>query len=113
VESARAAGELAADDEQVELPSDREEDAHAAAVQIALALYDSRRRLRDMIEGTEPDSAAGRMYRTEYPRALEAAGLEDVELVDAFPVLTGNFGYTRGDQEPGSGRLMPFKDAKG
>ena len=33
--------------------------------------------------------------------SIHRAGLESVELIDRFPVLTGHFGYTRGDHEPG------------
>src|SRR5690606_34183979 len=55
----------------------------------------------------------GLVSTTVTQAAIDAAGLEGVELVDTFPVLTGNFGYIRGDPTPGESRLVPFKDARG
>jgi hypothetical protein len=40
-------------------------------------------------------------------------GIEDIEFMDSFPVLTGCYGYTRGDSDPGASRLVPFKNKKG
>lgn len=39
--------------------------------------------------------------------------LEDIELVDKFPVLTGHFGYTRGPTSPGTSRLRAYRDRSG
>lgn len=113
VAQAAAAGELVEDTVPIQLPRAREEGAHAAAVQIALAVSESRRRVTDLVQATPSESPLGRLYRREYQAAIDDAGLEAVELVDTFPVLTGNFGYTRGDPTPGKSRLVPFKDARG
>ena len=62
-----------------------------------------------MIHATEPTSELGILYRDHYPLALQEAGLVSVELLDKFPVLTGNYGYARGNSEPGASRLVPFR----
>lgn len=86
--------------------------AEAQARQIALATFESRRGLGDLRK-----AAAGAtlttMYEEAYPRALRRAGLERVELIDRFPVLTAQFGYTRGDATPGASRLRTYREANG
>ena len=75
--------------------------AEQEAVSLALATSESRRTLDDLVEGTDPVSKLGILYRDAYPVALRNAGLEAVDLIDEFPVLTGQFGFTRGDPNPG------------
>lgn len=87
------------------------DEAEAEATTIALAVINSRLRIDDLIEATEPFSARGQLYRSEYLHELSCAGLEDIELVDRFPVLTGNFGYTRGPSGAGESRLNPFRNS--
>jgi hypothetical protein len=70
-------------------------------------------RLDALAAGASPGSRREELYRTHYPAALERAGLEAIELVDKFPVLTGNFGYTRGGSDPGHSRLVPFRNRRG
>src|SRR5690606_2705626 len=67
----------------------------------------------DLIEGTEAWSDLGVLYRDRYPPLVEKAKLEAVEFVDSFPVLTANYGYTRGQATPGASRLVPFQDRRG
>src|SRR5690606_34648656 len=55
----------------------------------------------------------GTLYRIDYTEALSDAGLAAVDLIERFPVLTGHFGYTRGEFEPGKGRLVPYKGKHG
>lgn len=97
----------------IELPPDRVEEAQAQAVTIALAFAESRLRLVDLTNATDPKSELGVLYRERYPAAIRAAGLGNVELCDKFPVLTGMFGYTRGATAPGASRLVPFRERGG
>lgn len=78
-------------------------EAESEATSIALALYETRKTIDGMLEtaeGTQADT-----YSNAYPKALALAGLQRIDLVEKFPVLTGQYGYTRGDHEPGSSRL--------
>ena len=79
---------------------------------VGLALSKSRRSIDELIAGTEPFSERGQLYRGPYLRAVANTGLETVELIDRFPVLTGNFGYCRGSSEPGASRLNPFTNPR-
>ena len=87
------------------------DEAEAEARTIALALINSRLTVDDLIEGTEPFSVRGDLYRTHYRAEIHSAGLEGIELIDRFPVLTGNYGFTRGSSTPGESRLNPFRNS--
>ena len=99
--------------EDIELPLEQRESAEAQAVTIALATAESRIRIDELITATDPSSELGLLYRVPYVQALRSAGLYAVDLIERFPVLTGHFGYTRGDQQPGRGRLVPYKGRHG
>ena len=99
--------------EDIVLPSGQREDAEAQAVTIALATMESRIRIDDLVEATDLSNELGLLYRVRYAHALRSAGLCAVDLIERFPVLTGHFGYTRGDHEPGNGRLVPYKGRHG
>jgi hypothetical protein len=83
------------------------------AVEIALAVDSSRIGTRDLIASAGEGSKRRNLYRSDYARSLQLAGLEEVELVDRFPVMTGSFGYTRGDSGPGKAKLIPFRSRAG
>lgn len=87
-------------------------DAERQAKQIALATFDSRVRLSDLRDRSEA-SVQRRLYEQRYPEALARAGLERVELIDRFPVLMAQFGYTRGSSAPGQSRLRTYRDQGG
>jgi hypothetical protein len=87
--------------------------AEQEAADIAMALSGSRTTVGNLVHDTSADSQLGRLYRQEYRTGFLAAGLEDVELVEKFPVLTGNFGFTRGELAAGASRLVPFRNRKG
>jgi len=95
------------------LPVDARAEGEREAVEVALALDSGRTGTKNLIASTTPESARGRLYRDEYAKALQAAGLEDVELVDRFPIMTGTFAYTRGDSGPGGAKLIPFRSRAG
>lgn len=109
VAQAEAAGELAEGAQELTLPSDRRAAAEQEAVTIAMGLAESRLRLGTMAASAPAGSPRGKLYRETYPAAIGSARLESVDLVDRFPVLTGNFGYTRGSSTPGESRLIPFR----
>jgi hypothetical protein len=113
VEKALESGDITDDADPIDLKDQQLVEAQQAAVNIALALIDSRVRIEDLAEATQPDSELGRKYRVSYPRAVEKLGLQGVEFIHSFPVLTGCYGYTRGDSDPGASRLVPFKNKKG
>lgn len=115
VEQAAAAGQF---DEALSVdlstvPQERRVEAQAEAVTIAMGVSESRTRIEHLVAGTEEWSERGMLYREKYPLALAHSGIETVELVEKFPVLTGNFGYTRGGVNPGTSRLVPFRDRQG
>lgn len=100
-------------DHEVDLPAIQREEAEAQAVTVALAMLESRTSQKDLESGTDAESELGILYRVKYPCALDAAGIHAVDLVEKFPVLTGHFGYTRGDHEPGRSQLVPFRGMHG
>lgn len=97
----------------VTLSSDIQELAENEAVTIALAMSDSRQTLTHLMKSAAPGTPLHNLYEADYPRALSEAGLAAVELVDRFPVLTGQFGYTRGAGNPGQSRLKAYRQKTG
>lgn len=86
--------------------------AERDARQIALATFESRITIPDLLKRAETASVRY-MYESMYFASLTRAGLDRVELVDKFPVLTAQFGYTRGPSAPGEGRLRTYRDPNG
>lgn len=113
VRQAETAGAVGPANQVIDLPTTSLAPAQADAVTVALALSESRLRHRDLVDGTDEWSELGILYRDKYPAAVDQSRLEAVELVDSFPVLTANFGYTRGQASPGASRLVPFRDRRG
>lgn len=111
VEAAIARGEVKAGGGDLTLPAAVRELALGEAVTVAVSMDLSRQRLEDLVESTKADAwgERGTTYRHQYPLALSRTGLEAIDLVEKFPVLTGNFGYTRGNSTPGSSELRPFR----
>ena len=87
--------------------------AQAEASSIALALAKSRMTLADLEKTAPASSPIGVRYRADYPAAFDLAKLQFVDLVERFPILTGQVGYTRGDTNPGATRLRAFRDKDG
>lgn len=81
------------------------------ALDLALAVEDSRVTVADLKQGAPEDRLS--LYDGEYPIALETAGLEAIEYLDRFPIMTAMFGYTRGDMEPGPSALRFFRTRQG
>jgi hypothetical protein len=113
-EQAVRMGQLTNDDESaLQISDEQRTEAEAQAVNVALATFDSRVQLADLIQSSASGSALQSLYETRYAAAVHAAGLEAVDFIDRFPVLTANFGFTRGDPAPGAARLVTFRDRRG
>jgi len=87
-------------------------DAERQAKQVALATFESRITIADLLARSTSEMLRDQ-YRAEYPRALRRAGIERIELIDKFPVLTAQFGYTRGKPNPGDSRLRTYREKTG
>ncbi|WP_406638721.1 hypothetical protein [Amycolatopsis sp. WGS_07] len=90
------------------LSESRREDAERAAVDIAMALAECRQQSTELRSATAGDQLDQR-YRRAYPAALARAGIDGLDLVDRFPVLTAMYGFTRGDDNPAKCTLVPFR----
>jgi hypothetical protein len=86
--------------------------AEREAVLIATALAESRLRVEDLLQGVLPGTESHRRITTSYGESMTRAAIDAIELVDRFPVLTGQFGYTRGDPAPGASWLVPFRQKR-
>lgn len=93
------------------LPLVREQ-AFFQARQIALATFESRKTVGDLLK-TAATERQRVLYERSYADAFSEAGVERIDLVDRFPVLTGQFGYTRGDGAPGASRLRAYRETNG
>ena len=113
VEAAKQSGQVANRGSSGKLTGAHRDAAQEQAFSLALGVDLARRTIPHLVGATDASSMLGKLYRRHYPAALKVAGLETVELVDRFPVLTGNFGYTRGETKPGKSRLVPFQDRRG
>jgi hypothetical protein len=111
VAAAIASGEVKSGETPIELPPQVREFALSEAVTIAVAMDRSRVRVDDLVAALGEDECGERsnIYRQHYRLALTRAGLESIDLIEKFPVLTGNFAYTRGNSRPGEGELRPFR----
>ena len=83
-------------------PAVREMAEHDAAA-IALAMSETR----------ETIGKRRALYENQYLQALRRARIQRIDLVERFPILNGQFGYTRGDHEPGASRLRAFTEKDG
>lgn len=91
--------------DRLQLGAQEGRDAADAALRLAYAVAGGRRLIAELGRGM--DASARERFEQSYPDAIQRAGLESVELLDDFPVLTAVYGYTR---DSGSERsvLRPF-----
>jgi hypothetical protein len=109
-------GQLASDDGTDEidvLDEIQRAEAENEAVDIAMALAESRTPSTSLADVPGVDQILADRYANQYPAALAEAGLATVDLVERFPVLNVMYGYTRGDADVGATRLVPFRDVRG
>ncbi|HEC16007.1 MAG TPA: hypothetical protein ENI99_05465 [Sedimenticola sp.] len=109
LEKAKQSGSIRTDGPSSRISSAQREEAENQSVTIALAFSESRQRVEDLIAATEPSSELGALYRDQYRLSMKQAGIQSVDLVEKFPVMTGNFAYLRGDGSPEKSRLTPFR----
>ncbi|WCN81802.1 hypothetical protein [Micromonospora sp. LH3U1] len=111
---AEQAGQLAkaGDHPTDRLPPARREVAEREAVDIAMALAESRTPTT-ALRLPDPDDPLEKRYREKYPPALRRAGIDGLDLVDRFPILNAMYGYTRGEDDPSKCRLVPFRRKRG
>ncbi len=88
-------------------------EAESQAVDIAMALAESRIPSASLAKLPGVEDVLASRYKNQYPAALDRAGLAAVDLVERFPVLNVMYGYTRGDADAGATRLVPFRDPRG
>jgi hypothetical protein len=112
IRAAEAAGGFAAD-RPMDIPALIAEEVERQAVTIALATFESRMEVRDLLARVPAGSPLAGLYGDHYAAAIRNAGLDRVEFIDRFPVLTGQFGYTRGNPAPGQSRLRAFRETDG
>jgi hypothetical protein len=110
IQAAIGAGGFDARSQDVDLPQALRPQAEEEALRIAQALSESRQRITDLAQSCQPGTELAELYRNNYPAALSLAGLEAAELVDRFPILNGQFGFTRGNPTPGQSTLCPYRD---
>jgi hypothetical protein len=112
INEAFLAGRIIEESQDAALDPKRRDEAVEEAVTIAIGFSESRMQIGDLAEAAEHDSPRRTLYRDSYPKALERSGLEDIELIEKFPILSGSFGYTRGGADPGASRLVPFRNSR-
>ena len=112
IEAALKAAELSDDGPaSLRIPTELIDDAERDASAIALAMSETRKTIEDLkrtATGSRQD-----LYHRDYANAMVNAGIQRIDLVERFPILNGQFGYTRGDHEPGESRLRAFKEKDG
>lgn len=113
VVAAEKTGTLTKDIDNLCLDSRQQSTAESQATTIALSTLQARIRVANLISSTSPVSSLRARFIESYPKAMEAAGVESVELNDKFPVLTGQFGFTRGSGQIGETRLRAFRNKAG
>lgn len=113
VADAQRDGTLRGEPEPLPLTESQSAIALREAVLMALAAADSRFTLDDLQASVPAVSDAGIRYRESYGAAIKSAGLGAVELFDKFPVMVGQYAYTRGAPGPGQSTLRPFRSRAG
>jgi hypothetical protein len=97
----------------LDLPPELLRSAEREAVTVALSVASARATIDELLNQAVDNSAMADLYEHRYPQALHDAGLETIELIDKFPVLSCQFGYTRDKLPPGDATLRTFRDRRG
>ncbi len=110
---AEKAGQVADDPLPIFVPMGMREEAEKEAVTIALSVEEPRTTIASLRLRSRGSPVLSDLHSRRYTKALDDAGLFDVELIDRFPVLTAQFGYTRGGGAPGEDRLRAYRRGQG
>lgn len=111
--AAESEGTFAAEPVPLDIPPEYLQAAEREAVTIALSVASARATVQRLLDSADGNRALSTLYEHRYPKAFRAAGLEAIELIDRFPVLSCQFGYTRDKLQPGQATLRTFRDRKG
>ena len=106
-----ATGMTDASPDTLSIPVVVRDQAERDAAAIAMAMSKTRKTIDDLIATATGKRLA--LYESQYLRALRKAKVQRVDLVERFPILHGQFGYTRGDHNPGASRLRAFTERDG
>jgi hypothetical protein len=109
--AAQAGNRISSAPADLNLSDEAREEAFEAALKLAYAVSGGRVRLEELASRSGPGARA--RYEQLYPPAISEAGLEEVELLETFPILTTVFGYTRGEAAAGRSTLRPFRATDG
>ena len=96
-----------------DLPPELLRAAEREAVTVALSVVNSRATIAQLTNDAKDDRLLLDLFGTRYPRSLAEAGLETIDLIDKFPVLSCQYGYTRDKLAPGEATLRTFRDRRG
>jgi hypothetical protein len=96
-----------------ELSQNRRREAEHEAVDVAMALAETRTPTIALADVPGVEAVLAARYAGEYPAAIAHAGLAAVDLAERFPVLNIMYGYTRGGGDAGVNRLIPFREPRG
>lgn len=88
-------------------------EAEHEAVDVAMALAESRTPTTELADVRGVEAVLANRYAQDYPNAVAHAGLAAVDLAERFPVLNIMYGYTRGGGDAGVNRLIPFREPRG
>jgi hypothetical protein len=113
---AEESGQLASPDgtdDIDDLSEPRRKEAENEAVDIAMALAESRIQTSSLADVQGIGEVLEDRYKNQYPAAMDRAGLAALDLVERFPVLNVMYGFTRGGGDAGTSRLVPFRDPRG
>ena len=113
VEAARSTGSVSSGDADVRVADDLLAEAQSQAMSIALAMSEGRTTFENLERSMDADEPLGQRYRTSYREAIRAGKIHRLDFVDKFPVLSGQFGFTRGKPDPGASHLVAFREKGG
>ena len=97
--------------DRVRLDEEALSDVQQAALRLWLATSGGRTTVHDLDRSRIPHGGPDLVQR--YEAAFRECGLEAVELLDNFPVLTCRYGYTRGSSVPGLATLRRYRTRDG
>ncbi|MBS0641125.1 MAG: hypothetical protein JSS43_14720 [Proteobacteria bacterium] len=111
--AAEKEGTFAEEPVPLDIPPEYLPAAEREAVTVALSVAGARATVEQLLSNAAGNTALVDLYEHGYPAAFREAGLESIELIDKFPVLSCQFGYTRDKLPPGQSTLRTFRDRRG
>lgn len=107
--AATSGGKIVAQGTDIDLKGDERAEALDGALKLTYATLGGRVTVSDLQAHGEP--TLHERYETHYVSAIAGARLASVHLLERFPVLTGFYGYSRGDRSgPRAPRLNWFRE---